>query len=461
MNPNTRLKSLHWILILLGPDILGACSSQSERGINAYAEGTLTIRVQEDSTKDYSGFEVLVITQTEGDVDTLGVALTDVEGHFAMDISAVEEGVFPILISRAGTTMAFEEYVVVDGDSTTISGAFPLGGRRLRIISPENAAWTAYRNTKVLHNETLLRQLRDQTADLPSTQQVLQRTSTILWSLRANYPGTRATDLASAEAIVMLEGWNDSLVVDRLAEIRHQNPNIVSAIRAARRSFSRIFGQDSSLSMVRSYMGILPDEDQKAALHAEIVVAYSDSFRTELALSEAMELRRRYPDSDWSEWASRAAYEFENLLPGMPAPSFSVVSKEGNTVSSENLKGRFLIIEFYEPTNDIFLKELGERSSVVAALDTLVFETLSISLDPDSVINSAIFEEFEHPGIFAFMPDGRDAEIARNYNVQIVPTRFLIDPEGLIISKYPGSAMLSLEDDLIDIIQQLNRAATQ
>ena len=75
-------------------------------------------------------------------------------------------------------------------------------------------------------------------------------------------------------------------------------------------------------------------------------------------------------------------------------------------------------------------------------------------------MNNALFEERRPPGSFSIAPAGRDAEIARQFNIQIIPTRFLIDPTGRIIDKYPGSAMLSLEDDLVAVIDRLNQAAT-
>ncbi len=448
----------HWITVLFL--LAAACSTETEPKVTAYAEGTLTIHVQEDSTKDYSGFEVFLASQSEGDVDTLAIALTDREGRFSMDISADEEGIYPLIISRAGVTLAAAEFVLVDGDTSTVTGAFPLLGRRLRIISMENAAWTAYQNTKLQHNSTLLSQIQNQDASLTNMRQVVLRTSTILWSLRTSYPRTMATDLASVESIVMMEGWNDSLVVERMQELRLHNASIVEAVKAARRSTARLFGQDSSLALIRSYIDRLTDEEQKAALHAEIVVAYADSIQNEQALSEALELRRLYPDTEWANWASTATYELENLSPGMPAPAFAVTSIDGDLITTESLRGKFVILEFYEPADEIFLKELVERNAIFSALNPDIFETLSISLDPDSILNSALFEEQRPPGSFSIAPAGRDAAIARQFNIQIIPTRILIDPKGQIVDKYPGSAILSLEDDLVAIIDRLNQAAS-
>lgn len=270
-----------------------------------------------------------------------------------------------------------------------------------------------------------------------------------------------ATKLASIESVIMLEGWQDSVVIARLSELQIDSDGFVGAVRAARRSVAREMGQDSSLSLLNSYRERVSGEDQKAELQMELVIALLDSFQNELALEEALELRRLYPDSEWATWAARATYEIENLLPGMEAPAFNVTLREGTNLLSEDLLGKFLVLEFYEPTNDIFLRESAERNTVYQLLNKNVFQTLSISIEPDSVINEGLFDEFTPPGMFVFAEGGRESNIARLYNVQVIPTRFLIDPDGLIVSKYTRSGMQDLKEDLIAIIARLNQISAQ
>ena len=452
---------LLWSTLVVSMFLLTGCGEKARPRIRAFAEGTFSISSQQDSTKDFGGFEIVLVTQSEGDIDTLGVAITDVSGNFRMDISALEEGVFPFIVSRAGTRLAIAEFVVAEGDSTTVSGSFPLNGRRLRIVSPENAAWTAYRNVKALHNQRILELVQSQTASGRNMFDTIASTSAILWSLRLSYPTSMATKLASVESVVMLEGWQDSLVIARLPELGIDYSGIVEAVRAARRSVARQLGQDSSLSLLRWYRERVPDEIQKAELQMELVVALLDSFQNDLALEEALELRRSYPGTDWATWAARATYEIENLLPGLEAPAFQVLLRDGTELSSESLLGKFQILEFYEPTNDIFLKEIGDRNTVFQLLNENIFQILSISTDPDSVVNEALFEEVDPPGMFVFAEGGKESDIARLYNVHVIPTRFLIDPDGLIVSKYTGSGMMDLKDDLIAVIARLNQIASQ
>jgi hypothetical protein len=50
-------------------------------------------------------------------------------------------------------------------------------------------------------------------------------------------------------------------------------------------------------------------------------------------------------------------------------------------------------------------------------------------------------------------PGGEDGEIPRQYNVTSVPTRFLIDRDGLIVGRYPESALLGLSEDLTALLR--------
>jgi len=437
------------------------CGPSHDQAINGFASGDLIIRTQADSTHDFSGFEVLVAGSVAGDIDTLGIAHTDVEGHFEMDLRAPVAGVYPLLVSRAGTRMAVDEIMVVEGDSARISGRFPLGARKLRIISPENGAWNAYKNAKSFYNKELVAMLEKSGYSDADMKRLVMQSSTILWSLRDSYPNAIGTQIALVESVAMLGEWNDSLAVKRAGEIDVKNPNIARAVRAARRSVARLSGQDSSISFIRRYIDLVSDSNRQAELEAELVIAHTDSLESEEALEAALDLRRNHAGSKWAEWAATATYELENLMPGMSAPPFRVVSRNNRVLNLEHYKGRFLILEFYEPGNDVFQREIETRNLLISALDERLFETLSVSVEPDSVVNEALFDASAPTGTFVFSEGGFDSTIADAYNINVTPTRFLIGPDGKIISKYSGPAMGALERDLVGIVTEINRKAVR
>lgn len=434
------------LAILFGSAALLGCGADSSAQVASHVSGRLTISAEVDSLADYSGFEVVVVSNLEGDIDTLAVTETDVEGRFATGVRGTERGIYPLVISRGGQTLTIEEIVIAEGDSVRITAAFPLDGRPVRIISAENAAWSAYKNTKAQYNRGVLNlvQTNPQYTDVEMGNAVGQASS-ILWSLQETFPGTFGSLVANAEAVVMLEGWNDSLAVARAREITASHPSKVDIVRAIRRSVARLEGQDAAVSFLRSHMTGGPED---AEILSEIVVAHMDSLEQADAVLVAREIQSEYPDSEWAGWAEGAIYEVENLLPGMMAPAFSVIDIEGEAIDNETMADQFYMLEFYTPTHPLFLEELGQRQAVLNTLADEVFEAISISVDPDSAYNEALLDGRSFQGRFVFEPEGQESAVAVAYNVNLIPTRVLVDPSGRIVGKYVGAAFNQLESEL-------------
>ena len=435
-----------------------ACGENGDYPVRSHVSGSFSVRAEVDSTGDHAGFRVTVLGQRDGDIDTLGTAVTGRDGTFAFEVRAPEAGIYPISVERNGTELTLGEFVAVDGDSVEVSAVFPLGSRRLRIISTENAAWTAYRNAKTLHNHSMAELVGSGNYTSADLKQVISQTSTILWNIHGTYDGTIGGNLAKAESVIMMEGWNDSLVVARYPEISPENASIVEVARAARRSLARLQGGAASMDVLRTLHDAAPVE-RRPGIMAEMVIAYADSNQTAEAVKTASELRRLYPESPWATWASRATYDLENLQPGMEAPSYSLLDKEGQELTSSNQLGRFVILEFFDPLEPLFQREIAARNNIASKIDPRLFGYISVSVQPDAAINDAFFEEQDHPGHFVLDGGGLDQQVARDFNVNIIPTRFLIDPDGRIVAKYNGPALDDLESDLVAIISSFNDLA--
>jgi hypothetical protein len=75
-------------------------------------------------------------------------------------------------------------------------------------------------------------------------------------------------------------------------------------------------------------------------------------------------------------------------------------------------------------------------------------ETISFSLQSDVDINEAFLDDREMPGHYVILDNGVEDEHVRRYNVRVVPSRFLIDPDGLIVGRYLGEGLYALQSDL-------------
>jgi peroxiredoxin len=438
------------LLGLAGLLCIGCKTDTPPDPVTGHLAGRITVSTAVDSTADYSDFRVLVAEGRERQIDTLGHAITARDGRFATPVVASARGIYLLTVwGRNGRQrLLTTEYVVADGDSATLNVEFPLRRALLPVRSPENSALLTYRNTMALHRQALTQRIQRAQYGESAMMQSIRQTSSILWSMQTTYAGTYATQLAAVESLALLEGWNDSLVVARAAQVQPSNPRYVEAARIGRRAVARQEGQKAAIALVEGFWERAETPEQQAALYAVRIRAHLDSLEKNQALETAEALRREHPDSPWALWAERAAYEAEALLPGSTAPAVSVRTTTGIRLTLDSLRGHPVLLEFYRPGDDLYTQQMPTRNALYAATraDSVAF--LSISLQPDTLLNQAFFEGRELPGHHVIAPGGLSGPLAETYNVAVAPTRFLIDAEGRIVDKYVGSALLAVQDDL-------------
>jgi peroxiredoxin len=352
-----------------------------------------------------------------------------------------------VAVSRYGETLHVQNLVLAEGDSISVRGRFPLVASGLRIVSRENAALTAVQNTQAQYNEMVVAASMEGSADDATLARLVSQTSAVYWSLRDTYPGTLGARFAEAESIAMLDGWNDSLAVERALSLDPDHPNRVDLARAARRSAGRIGGVDSAMVVI-DYFADGADPAQVAALDAERVLVYTGAGDRTEALREARALQENHPESQWARWAERAIYELETLQPGMEAPDIELIDRDGQPLRVSDYRDQYVMLEFFAPTNTVFNQELVIRETLLQAADAAIFAAVSISLDPDELLNADVIDGRDLSGRFVIDSDGFEGVAARAYNVNSLPTRVLINPEGEIIRKYTGLSIEQLQADL-------------
>lgn len=424
-----------------------------EGEVSSHLEGQIKLSTEIDSVADYSDFEILVADRSGGGIDTLAFATTDQAGQFELDVIAPGRNIYSLVLARAGSILRVDDIAIADGDSATINVTFPFGQRPVMIRSKENAALLGFKNTVALHNAEIDRMTQEGVQDREVFANKIYQTSEILWGLQETSTGTLAASLAAAQSIVMLEEWNDSLVVARARSLDPNNVNYANVVGAARRAQVRREGTEVGPAIVEELKAKITDDELLAAAQTELVLAYRDNGQDTIALEAARALKMQYAtDSSWIRWADRAIFDLENLRPGMSAPEFNLVDVEGNAVTLGDFAGEYLVLEFYAPGSE-FANQLTPRNAFYRADETPPFEILSISLQPDPVMNEAFFEGRDIPGRHVFLEDGVSSPIVEAYNVYLVPTRFLIDPEGNLVGKYVLNNGLTVYQDALVLSQ--------
>jgi peroxiredoxin len=446
------------VVLLLG-GLAAGCESTPDR-VQSHLEGRITVRTSVDASGDHSGFRVLVVQAQGRRLDTLGHATTDRDGHFAMTVTAPERGIYPLTIwGRQGRRrIATTDYVVAEGDSASLTAEFPRR-RPLRVRSPENAALMAYRNTMAQHRSSLLDRLRTDSIVTNAMVRNVRQTTSMLWNLQETFPGTYASQLGATESLSLLAGWDDSLVVERARTIEPSSPRYVEAVRIARRAAARQHGQEKALDLLDAFEAQAETDAQRAGIQAVRIRAFMDSLQSDAALSAAQNLRAEYPQTKWADWADRALYEINNLLPGRPAPNIEARTLAGDSLSLRGLEGRPVVLEYFRPGDDLYGRQLGTRNALYRSTrpDSVAF--VSISVEPDTLLYEALTDTRSLPGRTVIASGGLDDPLATAYNVADVPVRFLIGADGRIVGRYAGTAFLALQEDLTRLLKTEHQTA--
>ncbi len=445
------------VLLLL---VLAACSSPAPDGavpveVTSHLSGRVAIA--DTLGLSLSDVDLLVLNNANGSIDTLALISLSADSTFAADVRAPDRGVYPLIVRVRGETAQITDLVVTDGDSATAQARVP-ADRRMRIRSRENDGWMAYRNTRAQFDAQLAeaREELQQGADASQVEQRIGQAAvqaaSILWSLREGFAGTVGAELASAEAVAMLEGVDDAQALDRAQAIEPGNVAYATVARAARRSAARTGGQASAIALLERMRDASERSADAAAIQAEIVTARLDSLQKDEALAAADALKRDYSSDEWGAWATRASYEASNLLPGMRAPAIRTRSARGDAVSLSGLSGRFVVLEFMEPGESAFSAEVPGRAALARLLEPQGVSFVTVSVGADTLLSRAFFDQVPLPGAHVIAKGGLESDIAKAYNVRTTPVRYLIDRTGHLSGKYVGPSLGILQSDLLALL---------
>jgi thiol-disulfide isomerase/thioredoxin len=122
---------------------------------------------------------------------------------------------------------------------------------------------------------------------------------------------------------------------------------------------------------------------------------------------------------------------------GRPAPAFSIAALDNPAVtySTEGMKGRIYLIDFWAVWCGPCIAEMPNLHQAYEKFHGKNFEILSLSFDPKPE-DVAKFREakWKMPWLHAFVDGGFQSELARQFEVVGIPKPILVDATGTIIA---------------------------
>lgn len=231
-----------------------------------------------------------------------------------------------------------------------------------------------------------------------------------------------------------------NLLTEKYKEINNKrNAVLVKMTNALKR------GDKATLKQLKSHYKLLPDSlllitsNFVASNPTSVGAAYFVCSLTETFNISKLEniIRQFDPSIQESQYVSHLKDELSlsaQLKEGTPAPSFSINTTEGEEVTLEQYRGKYLYLDF----GASWCKETEERNEAMKEIYDQYhdkgLEILSISLDTDE----DQWHEFACKAPELPWKQASDllywaSPITKHYRINKIPCGVLIDPEGILI----------------------------
>ena len=138
----------------------------------------------------------------------------------------------------------------------------------------------------------------------------------------------------------------------------------------------------------------------------------------------------RYADYFFQEMQAR-----KNDATGKMFIPFSMTDEAGNIISSENFKGKYVLVLFWASWCIPCRAEIPQLSAAYHQLKNKNFDVLAVSMDTnkDNWLQAVRHDKTDWHNLF----DGKawNDDVARNYAVHVIPKNLLVDTSGKIIAR--------------------------
>lgn len=156
-------------------------------------------------------------------------------------------------------------------------------------------------------------------------------------------------------------------------------------------------------------------------------------------------------DSLWDRYE-----EWQALAPGKEAPSFSYPNVEGDTVSLEDLRGKYVYIDAWATWCGPCRKEIPHLKELESKFEEDEVAFVSISLDNEQAKDKwkEMVEEKKLGGYQLFANgEAFASKLAKDYLIRSIPRFILIDPEGRIVDVNEERPSGNAEEKLRDLLE--------
>ncbi len=133
---------------------------------------------------------------------------------------------------------------------------------------------------------------------------------------------------------------------------------------------------------------------------------------------------------------------------GKHALNFSTTDMEGKPISLKDFRGKVVILDFWATWCGPCIGEMPNVIKIYNAYKEIGLDVIGINLDKDEVEPRDFLQKYQLPWQHIF--DGADGPLKKLYHIGGIPSLWLIDREGKVISnQIRGTALKKLTGEIV------------
>ncbi|MBO9585316.1 MAG: AhpC/TSA family protein [Flavobacterium sp.] len=191
-------------------------------------------------------------------------------------------------------------------------------------------------------------------------------------------------------------------------------------------------------------------ENPKSYLILNIMVFNLNDMTYDEAKGYYKNINPQYANTEAAKNLLKEIEKMKKGIAGAPAGSFKTKDINGNPLKLEDFRGKYLLIDFWASWCVPCRKGNPHLLKVYAEYKPKGLEILGVAADDDDKDKWKKAVEKDGIGVWRHVLAGvqykegtyerinLDQDISEGYNISLLPTKILVDPNGIIVARYDG-----------------------